>query len=206
MVNLNGDVPLTYEGQDVSMASVSSGGAAVAMATGSEAESPATLSPASISRNDARTVGTVDYDYVAAFRGGAGSSHSDVPRQPRVDAQTMTAATPAGSGNTIFSDDRTFDQAYEDVRELLLDVYAPAGKLGVIIGTPGNGALMIHFIKEGSQMANKVRVGDPLVAMDDDDVRAMTAVNMSKLISTKANNPWRKFTIIGQERGSEPIG
>jgi hypothetical protein len=94
-----------------------------------------------------------------------------------------------GSGNTIFSDDPTFDQAYKDVREVLLDIYAPAGKLGVIIDTPGDGASMIHFIKEGSPMASKVRVGSLLVVVDDDNLRAMTAVKMSKLISTKANKP-----------------
>jgi hypothetical protein len=154
------------------------------MATGSEAESPVTLSLASISRDDARTVGTVDYDYAAAFRGGGDRLLSDVPRRPRVDAQTKTTATPAGSGDTIFSDEPTLD---EDVREVLLDVrrprrrdratqyslttrpstrrtrtrevpldvYAPAGKFGVIIDTPGDGASMIHFIKEGSPMADK---------------------------------------------------
>jgi hypothetical protein len=38
------------------------------------------------------------------------------------------------------------------------------------------------------------------VAVDDEDVRAMTAVKVSKMISTKGNNPSRKFTIIRQER------
>ncbi len=64
---------------------------------------------------------------------------------------------------------------------------------------------MLYFSKEGSPMANKVRVDDLLVSVDDDDIHAMTAAKMSKLISTKANNPSRKFTIIRQERGSGPI-
>jgi hypothetical protein len=206
LVYLNGDVLLTSEGQDVRTALVSSRGAAAAMGRGLEAEPPATLSPASILQDNARTVGTVDYDYAAAFRGGADRSLSDVPHGPWVDTQTKTAATPAGSGNKIFSYDPTFDQAYVGMHEVLLDVYAPAGKLGVIIDTPGDGALMIHFIKEGSSMAKKVRVGFLLVAVDDNNVRAMPAVKMSKLISTKAKNLLRKFTIIRQERGSGPIG
>ncbi len=130
----------------------------------------------------------------------------DAPRRPCFDARTKTAAKPAGSCNGTFSDCPTFAHRYEDVREMLLDVYAPAGKLGVIIDTPGDGASMIHFIKVGSPMADKVRVGDLLVAVDDDKVCAMKAVKMSKLISTKANNPSRKFTIIRQERGSGPNG
>ena len=110
-----------------------------------------------------------------------------------------------GSGNTIFSNDPTFDQAYEDVCESLLDVYSPVGKLGVIINAPDDGAPMIHAIKDDSPIVDKVMVGDKLVAVDDEDVRAMTARKVSKLISTKMNNPSRKFTIIRQERRAGPI-
>ena len=101
-----------------------------------------------------------------------------------------------GSGNTIFSDDPTFDQAYEDVREELLDIYSPAGKLGVVIDTPDDGAPVVHAVKDSSPIAEKVQVGDKLVAVDDDDVRAMTAVKVSKLIRRKSNNASRKLTII----------
>jgi C-terminal processing protease CtpA/Prc len=91
---------------------------------------------------------------------------------------------------------------YEDVREILLDVYAPAGKLGVVIDTPNDGAPMIHAVKETSPIVDKVRVGDKLVAVDDVDVRAMTAMKVSKLISKKGSNPSRKLTIIRHERGA----
>ncbi len=79
-------MPPTSEGQDIRMALVSSGGVATTMATGSEAESPATLSPASILRGEARTVGMVDHEYAAAFRGGVDCLLSDVPCRPWVDA------------------------------------------------------------------------------------------------------------------------
>jgi hypothetical protein len=39
-------------------------------------------------------------------------------------------------------------------------------------------------------------VGDKLVAVDDEDVRTMTAVKVSKLISRKSANPSRKLTIV----------
>jgi hypothetical protein len=213
----NDDVPPTSKGQDVRTASVSSG--AVRTTGGAEAKSSSTPSTLSIISQDTPTIGTVDYDYGIAYGGGGDHSLSDAggtlgsrTRQTGLanleeDLPTTTAAPPpGGSSNTIFSDDPTFDEAYEDVREVLLDVYAPAGKLGVIIDTPGDGAPMIHFIKDSSPMVDKVRVGDLLVAVDDDDVRAMTAVKVSKLISTKSNNPSRKFTIIRQERKAGPIG
>ncbi len=76
----------------------------------------------------------------------------------------------------------------------------------MIIDTPDDGAPMIHAIKEDSPVADKVWVGNKLVAVDDKDVRAMTAAKVSNLISTKMNNPSRKFTIIREEWRAEPIG
>ena len=214
----NDDVPPTSKGQDVRTASVSSGGMAARTTGGAGAKSPTTPSTLSIS-HDAPTIGTVDYDYGIAYGGGGDHSLSDAggtlgsrTRQTGLanleeDLPTTTAAAPPGGlTNAIFSDDPTFDRAYEEMREVLLDVYAPAGRLGVIIDTPDDGAPVIHAIKEDSPIFDKVRVGDKLVAVDDEDVRAMTAVKVSKLISTKSNNPSRKFTIIRQERKAGPIG
>ena len=155
-----------------------------------------------------QTIGTIDYDYAAAYGGDrslseAGGTVGSRFRQAGADCLEVVLPTtaPLGSGNTIFSDDPTFEEVYEEVREILLDVYAPGGKLGVIIDTPDDGAPMIHAIKEDSPIADKVRVGDKLVAIDDEDVRPMTAKKVSKLLSTKANNPSRKLTIIRHERG-----
>jgi len=145
------------------------------------------------------SVATVDYDYSRAY-GGAGA-HSLSDAGGTLGSRTRQTAAedvdPGGtSGNTIFSDDPTFDQAYEDVREELLDIYAPAGKLGVVIDTPNDGAPVVHAVKDSSAIASKVKVGDKLVAVDDEDVRAMTAIKVSKLISRKSNNASRKLTII----------
>ena len=55
---------------------------------------------------------------------------------------------------------------------------------------------MIHAVKENSVIYGRVQVGDKLVAVDDEDVRTMTAVKVSKLISRKSANPSRKLTIL----------
>lgn len=147
------------------------------------------------------SVATVDYDYSRAYGGAGAHSLSDAggtvgSRTRQTAAEDADPAMLPGSGNTIFSDDNTFDQAYEDVREELLDIYAPAGKLGVVIDTPNDGAPVVHAVKDSSAIAAKVQVGDKLVAVDDEDVRAMTAIKVSKLISRKSNNASRKLTII----------
>ncbi|KAL3772916.1 hypothetical protein ACHAW5_005900 [Stephanodiscus triporus] len=200
--------------QEVRTTSVSSGGDATWTLGGGDQSSPSPPKSVSIA-HDTQTVGTVDYDYVAAFGGAGDHSLSDVggtvgSRTRETGAEGMvedvTAMAPPGSGHTIFPDDLTFDQAYEDICEVILDVYAPAGKLGVIIDTPDDGAPMIHAIKDDSPIVDRVRVGDKLVAVDDEDVRPMTARKVSKLISTKMNNPSRKLTIIRQERRAGPVG
>lgn len=144
-----------------------------------------------------QSVATMDYDYSRAFGGAGAHSLSDAGGTLGANTrQTAADAGPGGSGNTIFSDDPTFDQAYDDVREEIIDIYAPAGKLGVVIDTPDDGAPVVHAVKDTSPIANKVQVGDKLVAVDDEDVRAMTAIKVSKLISRKSNNASRKLTII----------
>jgi hypothetical protein len=172
----------------------------------------------SFSYNDQQTVQTMDYDYTAAY-GGAGADYSvsnaegtlgSRTRQTGVDSVSFLGASgistmggglvPGSGGNTVFSEDPTFDQVYDDVREILIDVYAPAGKLGVVIDTPNDGAPVIHAVKETSPIVDKVFVGDKLVAVDDEDVRAMTAMKVSKLISRKGNQASRKLTIIRHER------
>ncbi|KAL7464066.1 hypothetical protein ACHAXS_004406 [Conticribra weissflogii] len=145
-----------------------------------------------------QSVATVDYDYSKAYGGAGNYSLSDAGGT--LGSRTrQTASDPAllpGADNTIYSDDPTFDQAYEGVKEELLDIYAPPGKLGVVIDTPDDGAPVVHAVKDTSPIADKVQVGDKLVAVDDEDVRAMTAIKVSKLISRKSANASRKLTVI----------
>jgi len=142
------------------------------------------------------SVATVDYDYSRAYGNAGNHSLSDAGGTLGSRTRQTTGAEIPGSGNTIFSDDPTFDQAYENVREELIDVYAPAGKLGVVIDTPDDGAPVVHAVKDTSPISDRVQVGDKLVAVDGEDVRAMTAIKVSKLISKKSTNPSRKLTLI----------
>ena len=104
----------------------------------------------------------------------------------------------SGGAQSIFSDDQSFEafRNRDGRREEVLEIYAPAGKLGVVIDTPDTGAPVLHRIKETCPIADQLQVGDKLIAVDDEDVRSMTAVRVSKLISQKSSNPQRKFTIV----------
>ena len=148
------------------------------------------------------TVGTTDYDYSKAY-GAVSSNFSLSDAGGTIGSRTrQTASDPlpqSSENNTIFSDDPTYnDPVYEGGggREEILDVYAPAGKLGVVIDTPNDGAPIVHAVKDSSPIVDKIQVGDKLVAVDDQDVRTMTAIQVSKLISKKSVNASRKMTVI----------
>lgn len=151
---------------------------------------------------------TVDYDYSKAYGGGGdtsvssagGTFGSQTQGQSVLDPATAGATGAALGGAGSFSDTDSFEAAYRDpnanVKEEVLNVFAPPGKLGVVIDTPDDGAPVVHAVKDSSVIAEKIQVGDKLVAVDDEDVRSMTAIKVSKLISRKSANPSRKLTII----------
>eukprot|EP00551_Chaetoceros_affinis_P008193 CAMPEP_0203662892 /NCGR_PEP_ID=MMETSP0090-20130426/692_1 /ASSEMBLY_ACC=CAM_ASM_001088 /TAXON_ID=426623 /ORGANISM="Chaetoceros affinis, Strain CCMP159" /LENGTH=496 /DNA_ID=CAMNT_0050525733 /DNA_START=542 /DNA_END=2032 /DNA_ORIENTATION=- len=160
--------------------------------------------------NNTPSIATMDPDYMGIYGGGAedpsvvsssgGTFGSQTAKSKYTMESTLTPGMNAG-GQSIYTED---EQAFEDhlrnrkkaqQKEEFFEIYAPAGKLGVVIDTPNSGAPVVHNIKETCPIADQLRVGDKLIAVDDEDVRSMTAVKVSKLISQKSNNPTRKFTI-----------
>lgn len=93
-------------------------------------------------------------------------------------------------GESLFADDASFEQQFAQPEERF-DVVAPAGKLGMVIDTPNGGSPVVHAIKDTSVLSDRVRVGDRLLSVDGDDCTAMTAMQVSKLISLKSEKPAR---------------
>ena len=75
-------------------------------------------------------------------------------------------------------------------------IYAPAGKLGLVVDNPDDGAPVVHAIKEDSVLIGQVHVGDRLIGVDEVDVRTLSPVKVSKLISKRSSNPLRKLTLV----------
>jgi hypothetical protein len=132
-----------------------------------------------------------DYDYaryLAAAPGGAGQSVAE--------SRSRLTSTDSGRGsskviggpmaNTVFSDDESFEQQYSTAEDKF-EVTVPPGKLGMVIDTPNGGVPVVHAIKTESILSTSVQVGDRLVSVDREDVTAMTAVQVSKLISLKSD-------------------
>lgn len=94
-------------------------------------------------------------------------------------------------------------------QETTLSINAPKGKLGVVIDTPpttGGSTTakktmpIVHAVKDSSPIAHQIQVGDKLIAVDDEDVTSMTAIQVSKLLARKGGDV-RKLTIVRTMRG-----
>lgn len=149
-----------------------------------------------------RSIGTVDYDYSKAYED---RDHSISYAGGTLGSDTQDYSFPANAGATgaalgPYDDDGSygdhFGKSKVKVKEEFLHIFAPPGKLGVVIDTPDDGAPVVHAVKETSVVVDKVKVGDKLVAVDDEDVRTLTAIKVSKLISRKSANPSRKLTLL----------
>jgi len=151
-----------------------------------------------------QSVATVDYDYSKAYGGAgdavssAGGTFGSQPGALSVFDSRMSG--PSGAALGSFSDVDSFDAGHRDAagatKDVVLNIFAPPGKLGVVIDTPDDGAPVVHAVKDTSVIADQINVGDKLIAVDDEDVRSMTAIKVSKLISRKSANPSRKLTIV----------
>lgn len=146
-----------------------------------------------------RSLGTVDYDYSKAYQD---KDHSISFAGGTLGSDTQDFSFPQNAGATgaalgPYDDDGPFGHnGGGKFKDEILHIYAPAGKLGVVIDTPDDGAPLVHAVKETSVVVDKVKVGDKLVAVDDEDVRTLTAIKVSKLISRKSANPSRKLTVL----------
>jgi C-terminal processing protease CtpA/Prc len=150
------------------------------------------------------SVATVDYDYSKAYVGGGELSVSSAGGtfgSNRQGISTSHASVSAIRAVADYPDDNSADELrYRDpkagVKEEYIEIIAPAGKLGVVIDTPNDAPPVVHAVKDSSPISNEIRVGDRLVAVDDEDVRTWSAIEVSKLLGRKRAKSYRKLGII----------
>ena len=90
------------------------------------------------------------------------------------------------------------------VREEILEIQAPAGKLEVLVDAPPDSATpVVHAIMDTCPIRDKIHVRGRLVAVDGVDVREMDAGAVSRCISKKSAQERRKLTIVRTTRGRD---
>mmetsp|Transcript_56119 Transcript_56119/g.167973 ORF Transcript_56119/g.167973 Transcript_56119/m.167973 type:complete len:237 (-) Transcript_56119:88-798(-) len=113
------------------------------------------------------------------------------------DTNTIGASTYlsfANGNRSVFSEDSFLGPSYMNLSEEIIVIMAPPGKLGISLDTPETGAPFVYSIKDVSPLIGKLMEGDRVIAIDDEDVRLLTAVKISKILSRKSGNT-RKLTI-----------
>ena len=135
-----------------------------------------------------------DYDYSKQYLRAQGiASVTDQSSRGRLASTDSESKRSQRTGMiappSVFSDDASFEQQFSASRDidLRLEVTVPPGKLGMVIDTPHGGVPLVHAIKPASILADQVQVNDRLMSVDGEDVTNMTAVQVSKLISLKAD-------------------
>ena len=150
------------------------------------------------------SIETVDYDYSKAYGGGqdsvVSSAGGTMGELTRGTGSAQNSSTGIGGrsvlGASFDSESRGGHKLEPIIQEQMIEISAPAGKLGVVIDTPNTGAPVVHAVKDSSVIGSLIAVGDQLIMVDDIDVSNMTAIKVSKLISKKSANPQRKLTIV----------
>jgi hypothetical protein len=150
-----------------------------------------------------------DYDYARQYRRQQQLNHAQADRSG-MTSEDFTKSSSLGStgmsrtgrvGESLFADDASFEQQFSEAEERY-DVVAPPGKLGMVIDTPNGGMPVVHAIKDTSALADRVRVGDRLLSVDDEDCTGMTAMQVSKLISLKSSKPRRVLVFARSRTGT----
>merc|ERR1719409_386391 len=145
-----------------------------------------------------------DYEYARAFGARGDAPTASTPKSDEASRSAASASKTLSTGITgigtkmgmsLFQDDASFEKQYCEAEERI-EVEAPAGKLGVVIDTPVGGVPIVHAIKDTSVLADTVCVGDQLISVDDVDCTQLSAIEVSKLISSRANNPSRILVFV----------
>ena len=94
---------------------------------------------------------------------------------------------------------------------ILIDVTLPSGKVGMVLNTPDDeeyeysrhrgidSAPVVYQVKPTCPVRGEVHVDDRLVAIDGQDCTHLTAIQASRILSTKSNQPKRVLTLARRE-------
>jgi len=162
--------------------------------------------PAQIAlQQDEKTVGqsTINdaFDYANHY-GLSGETSNRTTSDPRISHSHSFSGEL--DHDAIFSDEDSFDQQFDSVRvgkaASRIEVNCPPGRLGVIIDTIESGVAGVNAVKPGSVLENQIRVGDVLVSVDEIDTSGMSAMQVSRMIGQRSQNPNRVLVFVRNEK------
>lgn len=78
----------------------------------------------------------------------------------------------------------------------VVDIIAPPGALGLVLGTQLGGAPFVKVVKPESPLVEEVQAGDKIVAIDDVDVHTSKHTHVIELLRSNSTCVQRKITIL----------
>jgi len=129
---------------------------------------------------------SLDYDFERQYV-------NDVVSACDISLEDVTHAN-----NMLPKDDDELEAQYCATDEFEVEI--PAGMLGLVLESSENGIPRVHTIKASSVLSSLVRVGDRLLSVDGEDVTLMSSSEISRLISSKRDNPIRKLVFMKPPR------
>jgi hypothetical protein len=86
----------------------------------------------------------------------------------------------------------------------IVQIFAPAGKLGVEVDTPENGGpVYVSSISNNSPLLGRIFLGDIIVAVDNMDVQRLVADNVAKILLVKSTKTRRIISVLRKFEGPE---
>ncbi|KAL7553248.1 hypothetical protein ACHAWF_016505, partial [Thalassiosira exigua] len=88
-------------------------------------------------------------------------------------------------------------QADMGLQPRAIDVVAPSGKLGMIVDKrPDGGPVYVRMLHRLSPLRGRIQVDDEIVAIDDEDVQHLSAVEVGERLSLSRNNSRTKISVV----------
>lgn len=108
----------------------------------------------------------------------------------------LTAKPSKGSNISNPKESPVISGSSKDVDDMVtIDIVAPSGRLGILVDDV-DGPTCISEISANSPMADKLRLGDQIIAVDDEDVQGEYAHDITFLLLAKSANVARKITVM----------
>lgn len=135
----------------------------------------------------------------------AGSISLDYDFQKAYLDEPSVSVISGASRSDVIADDDTLSAQYAAPEERL-EVSAPSGMLGIVLETAPDGTPVVKTVRPSSVLADQVDTSDRLVNVDDMDVTAMLASDVSKLISSKKDQKERKLVFMRPVKRKPSLG
>lgn len=149
----------------------------------------------------ARSVATIDHDYIPSHRPCSASTAGGTLGTLETLGTLGTHKSSKTGSQSASTNDESFIEYFSGRKKCnrVKDVYyviVPPGKVGVVFNTPDSGAPTIDSFREYCLISDQLAIGDQIIAVDDENVEEMTAVQLQKLYNQKSGNLTRQFTML----------